>query len=122
MVEYLFNLDAVFGSLSDSTRRDILQRVAQKQLSVGQIAEPYAMSLAAISKHLKVLERARLIIKRRSGNEYFVELAPQALASIDTYLSQYRKYWEERFEALDLVLEQENIKLNKEGNDNGKKH
>jgi len=112
MVEYALNLNSIFGSLSDPTRRDILRRVATSELSVGQIAEPYDVSLAAISKHLKVLEQARLVIKRKRGNEHVVSLAPQALADVDAYLSQYRQFWEGRFEALDLVLEQEQGKFN----------
>jgi DNA-binding transcriptional ArsR family regulator len=114
MVEYSLNLDVVFGSLSDPTRRDILNRVAKSELSVGQIAESYDVSLAAISKHLKVLERARLIIKRRRGNEQIVQLAPQALADVDEYLRQYRQLWEGRLQALEVVLGSETAKANNE--------
>jgi DNA-binding transcriptional ArsR family regulator len=60
MVEYTPSLDSIFGSLADPTRRDILQRVAGRELTVSQIAEPYDLSLAAVSKHLKILERAKL--------------------------------------------------------------
>src|SRR5947208_2905575 len=101
MVEYTTSLDSIFASLADPTRRAILQRVSGQELTVSEIAMPYDMSLAAISKHLKVLERAKLIIKRRKGKEQLVQMAPQALASAAEYLEAYRQLWEERFEALD---------------------
>jgi DNA-binding transcriptional ArsR family regulator len=113
MVEYISSLDSIFGSLADPTRRDILTRVARRDLSVGEIAKSYDLTFAAISKHLKVLERAQLIIKRRRGKEQIVTLAPDALAKADEYLEQYRQLWEERFDALSEVLEQEQRKLKK---------
>jgi DNA-binding transcriptional ArsR family regulator len=107
MVEYTFPLDSIFGSLADPTRRDILQRVAAQELSVSEVALPYDMSLAAISKHLKILEKARLIIKRRKGKEQLVTLAPQAFADASEYLESYRQYWEGRFDALETLLNKE---------------
>jgi DNA-binding transcriptional ArsR family regulator len=107
MVEYTLSLDSVFASLSDPTRRDILKRVGDEELSVSQIAQPYDMSLAAISKHLKILERARLIIKKRQGKEQIVSLAPQTLSEASDYLENYRKFWESRYEALEDLLNKE---------------
>ena len=107
MVEYTFSLDSVFGSLADPTRRDILRRVAHRDLSVSQIALPYRMSLAAISKHLKILESAKLITKRRRGKQQMVSLAPQALADAADYLSRYERLWQERFDALETLLKEE---------------
>jgi DNA-binding transcriptional ArsR family regulator len=104
MVEYTFPLDQVFNSLSDSTRRDILQRVAGKELSVGEIAKYYDLTFAAVSKHLKVLERAKLISKRRRGKEQMVSVSPWALKEAADYLENYRRRWEERYQALDEVL------------------
>ncbi len=112
MVEYSLNLDAVFGSLASPTRRDILRRVSEHELSVGDIAKPYNMTLAAISKHLKVLEKAQLVSKRKRGNEHVVQLSPQALADVDGYLNQYRRFWTDRFEALETLLENEQQKPN----------
>ncbi len=89
MVEYNMNLDMVFGSLADPTRRDILLRVAQQELSVNEIALPYDLSLAAISKHLKILEKARLIVKRRKGKQRLVKLSEAAFRSAEDYLKQY---------------------------------
>lgn len=107
MVEYALKLDLVFGSLADPTRRSILQQVAERELSVGEIARSYNLTFAAVSKHLKVLEKAELVLKRRRGKEQLVRLAPRALASADAYLEQYRLFWEERLDALAVLVERE---------------
>ena len=104
MVEYTFSLDGTFGALADPTRRDILRRVAGAELSVSEIAKNYDLTFAAISKHLKVLEKAKLIIKRRKGKEQLVTLFPQALNDVDDYLEFYRTLWEGRLDALDIYL------------------
>lgn len=104
MVEYTYQLDSVFTSLSDPIRRDILTRVARYEHSVGELVAFYDVSFAAISKHLKVLESARLIRKRREGKKYMVSLAPGALRSADEYLEQYRQMWQSRFDKLDQLL------------------
>ena len=107
MVERTLELDTIFASLADPTRRDILARVARGELSIGDIAAKYDVSFAAISKHLTVLEKARLIIKRREGKKQMVTLAPDALMSADEYLEQYRQMWEQRFNKLDEILMEE---------------
>lgn len=107
MVEYTINLDSVFGCLSDPTRRDILARVARAELSVGELVSHYTVSFAAISKHLKVLEHAKLITKRKEGNKHMVALAPHAFRSADEYLEQYRQTWEQKFNKLDAVLKEQ---------------
>lgn len=107
MVEYSLTLDQVFGSLSDPTRRDILRRVSASELSVGEIARPYDLTFAAVSKHLKVLERAKLIMKRRNGKEHMIQLAPQALSEASEYLQWYRQFLETRFDSLDRYLNKE---------------
>jgi DNA-binding transcriptional ArsR family regulator len=104
MVEYTLSLDNIFSSLSDPTRRDILRRVARQEMSIGEIARYYDLTFAAVSKHLKVLERARLIIKQRRGKEQMVTVVPQTLKDADEYLEQYRRLWEERFDRLDALL------------------
>lgn len=108
MVECILNFDDIFGSLADSTRRDILQRVAQKELSVSEIALPYNVSLAAISKHLRVLENAQLISKQRRGKQQFIQLSPQALQNVSIYLQQYEALWNQRLDNLGHHLEQNN--------------
>lgn len=108
MVEYTFPLDSVFGSLADPTRRDILERVSKAELTVSEIALPYDMSLAAVSKHLKILERAKLIVKRRRGKEQLVSMNAQGLMDADTYLRQYKQLWEKRLDSLDKYLQESN--------------
>lgn len=107
MVEYSLQLDSVFGSLADPTRRDILKRVARSELTVSQIAYPYDMSLAAVSKHLKILQKARLIVKRRKGKEQMVGLAPQTIADAAEYLQWYRGFMEDRLDSLENYLKDE---------------
>lgn len=107
MVEYAFRLDSIFGSLADPIRRDILQRVARHEYSVGELVDCYDVSFAAISKHLKVLEKARLIRKRKEGQKHMVTLAPNALREADEYMEQYRQMWQSRFNKLDALLKEE---------------
>lgn len=104
MVEYSMQLDLVFNSLANPTRRDIFQRVSNNEQTVGQIAEHYKMSFAAISKHLKILEKAKLISKRRNGRQHIVTAEPAALKSVQDYLVQYEQLWNTRFDALEELL------------------
>ncbi len=104
MVEHTIELDAVFGSLSDSTRRDILKRISSHSMSVGDVAKYYNFSFAGVAKHLDVLERAGLIRKTRQGREQIVTIEPRALAAADDYLEEYRQLWEQRLDALDDYL------------------
>jgi len=105
MVEYGLNLDSIFGSLADPTRRDILQRVADHEQTVGELADKYKnLSLAAVSKHLKVLEKACLIVKRRQGKQQYVQLAPAALVGAEEYLQQYGLILEKRLDSLEKYL------------------
>lgn len=97
-------LDLIFNSLADSTRRDILKRLVQYELSVSEVAEPYDMSLAAVSKHLKVLERANLLGRRRDGKKYILKAEIEPLKEIDNWIDFYRKYWDEAFNKLDDYL------------------
>lgn len=106
MVEHSLQLDSVFHCLADPTRRDILQRVAGGELSVGQLVQRYNVSFAAISKHLSVLEKARLIKKRKEGKKKMIALAPGALKSADDYLEQYRQMWVSRFDKLASLLKE----------------
>jgi DNA-binding transcriptional ArsR family regulator len=104
MVEYSLRLDDVFGSLADPTRRDILRRVARSELTVSQISADYDMSLAAVSKHLKILEKAKLVMKRRHGKQQLVRLSPDALAEAREYLGWYQRFMNDKFEELDIYL------------------
>ena len=107
MVEYTLQLDMIFSSLADPTRRDILQHVSRREFSVGELVKKYDVSFAAISKHLKVLEKANLITKRKEGKKQMVTLAPSALRSADEYLEQYRRMWQSRHDKLEALLNEE---------------
>lgn len=105
-------LDRVFQCLADPTRRDILRRVSDEELSVSEIAHAYHrhMSLAAVSKHLKVLEGAQLITKRREGKQQFIALSPPRLHDASRYLEQYKELWEERLDSLENYLRKSKTK------------
>ncbi|MBP6011177.1 MAG: winged helix-turn-helix transcriptional regulator [Alphaproteobacteria bacterium] len=98
------HLDTTFAALADPTRRAILARLAKGELSVMELAEPFAMSQPAISKHLKVLERARLVSRGRDAQRRPVALEAKPLAEASAWLDKYRRMWEARFESLDAVL------------------
>jgi len=100
-------LDAVFHALSDSTRRSILRDVAAGEKTVSEVAKPYAMSLAAVSKHLNVLEEAELIARQRRGSFQIVKLQAKGLRPADQWLAFYEKFWNERIDALQSYLEDE---------------
>lgn len=97
-------LDATFAALADPTRRAILARLASGQASVTELAEPFAMSQPAISKHLKVLERAGLITRGRDAQRRPRQLEAQPLAEATAWLQKYRQFWEESFQRLDALL------------------
>jgi DNA-binding transcriptional ArsR family regulator len=99
-------LDATFAALADPTRRAILARLATGEASVTELAKPFAMSQPAISKHLKVLERAGLISPGRDAQRRPRRLEPQPLAEADQWLEGYRQFWEASFERLDTLLEE----------------
>ena len=98
-------LDATFAALSDPTRRAILARLAQGEASVMELAAPFAMSQPAISKHLKVLERAGLISRGRDAQRRPCRLEAEPLRDVNTWIEGYREFWEASFDALDGVLE-----------------
>lgn len=99
-------LDATFSALADPTRRAILARLTQGEASVTELAEPFQMSQPAISKHLKVLERAGLISRGRDRQRRPCRLKAEPLAQANAWLEDYRQHWEQNFEALDGLLEE----------------
>jgi DNA-binding transcriptional ArsR family regulator len=99
-------LSETFSALADPTRRAILARLALGETSVNELAEPFEMSLPAISKHLKVLEHAGLITRGREAQYRPARLEPEALMGIDEWLERYRKLWNERFDRLDVYLKE----------------
>ena len=99
-------LDATFAALADPTRRAILTRLASGQATVTELAEPFAMTQPAISKHLKVLERAGLISRGRDAQRRPCRLEAKRLAEANVWLEGYRNFWEQSFERLDAVLDE----------------
>ena len=97
-------LDAVFGALADPTRRAILARLAGGDANVSDLAAPFAMTQPAISRHLKVLERAGLISRRRQATARLSHLEAEPLREATEWLARYQAYWEERHERLDVLL------------------
>ena len=100
-------LDAVFHALGDSTRRRMLRELADGERTVGQLAEPFAMSLAAASKHIKALEKAGMIRREVRGRTHVCRLDPGPLASANQWLSFYERFWTDRLDALEKLLRQE---------------
>jgi DNA-binding transcriptional ArsR family regulator len=99
-------LDATFAALADPTRRAILTRLASGEASVTELAKPFAMSQPAISKHLKVLERAGLITRGRDAQRRPCRLEPKPLAEATEWMEGYREAWEHSFRRLDALLDE----------------
>lgn len=99
-------LDATFAALADPTRRAILARLAEGEASVAELAVPFAMSQPAISKHLKVLERAGLISTAQSAQRRPRKIEAAPLAEANAWIETYRQFWERRYSALDELLGQ----------------
>ncbi len=108
-------LSATFAALADPTRRAILARLTTGEASVSELAEPFEMSLPAISKHLKVLERAGLIARGREAQWRPCKLEAGPLKDIATWIEQYRRFWEQSFDRLDDYLKELQGKDKKNG-------
>lgn len=98
-------LDDVFYALSDPTRREILSRLADGEATVKELARPFDMSLPAVSKHLKVLERARLLVRQVDGRVHRIRLEPQGLRSASEWVEHYRRFWEGQLDRLSAFLD-----------------
>jgi DNA-binding transcriptional ArsR family regulator len=112
-------LDAVFAALADPTRRAILTRLATGDASVTELAEPFEMTQPAISKHLKVLERAGLVSRGKDAQRRPRSLEPGPLAEANAWLERYRKAWEANFRRLDGLLER--MKTHEKNRDHDKR-
>jgi len=97
-------LDQVFFALSDGTRRAILARLAQGSTTVGELAAPFDISKPAVSKHMKILERAGLIERQISGRKHLCTLSASGLRTAEEWINFHRGFWESRFDALDSLL------------------
>ena len=98
------NLDNVFFALSDGTRRAILSHLTEGSTTIGELARPFAMSSPAISKHMKILEKAGLIERRVSGRQHHCTLATGALKTAEDWINFHRKFWESRLDSLEDLL------------------
>jgi DNA-binding transcriptional ArsR family regulator len=107
MVEHQAILDAIFHALGDATRRQMLRELAGGERTVGQLAEPFAISLAAASKHIKALESAGLIRREVRGRTHLCRLEPEPLANAHEWLSFYEKFWTSRLDILEQLLRAE---------------
>jgi DNA-binding transcriptional ArsR family regulator len=107
------HLSDKFAALADPTRRAILARLALGETSVTELAEPFSMSMPAVSKHLKVLERAGLIVRGREAQWRPCRIELRALKDVDDWLEEYRRLWEDRLDRLEVYLSELQAKENK---------
>ena len=103
-------LDAVFAALADPTRRAIIERLSRSEARVTEVAEPFHMSLNAVSKHIQVLEASGVIERRKEGREHILSINTRSLDEVDSWIERTRRYWEERLDAMERLL----IELNKD--------
>ena len=103
------HLDAALVALADPTRRAILRRLTKGEATVTEIAAPFALSLNAVSKHIRLLERARLVERRRSGREHFLSFNPTPLDDVAAWIEAQRAFWTARLDALDAMLKVEDV-------------
>src|SRR5689334_24841808 len=114
-------LDTVFHALGDATRRQMLRELAGGERTVGQLAEPFAISLAAASKHIKALESAGLIRREVRGRTHVCRLDPGPLASAHEWLNFYERFWTSRLDLLEQLLHEEDIAKSKTRKSKSKK-
>jgi len=106
MVQYSSaTLDRVFRALASPARRSMVRRLAQGECNLSELAAPLRMSFPAASKHVRVLERAKLVRRRVSGREHLCRLEAEPLHAVTAWTEQFREHWEQRFQALDALLE-----------------
>lgn len=100
-------LTAAFSALADPTRRAVLERLSEGEATVSELAQPLQMSLPAVSRHLKVLEQAGLLRRRRDGRQHIISLDAGPMSEVNEWLDHYRKFWEGNFDRLAEYLEAE---------------
>ncbi|HEV7717021.1 MAG TPA: metalloregulator ArsR/SmtB family transcription factor [Steroidobacteraceae bacterium] len=103
------NLDEILVALADSTRRAILHRLSLGEARVTELAEPFSISLNAVSKHIRMLERARLVTRRRAGREHFLSFNPKPLDEAAAWLEERRALWGARLDALEAALKADGV-------------
>ncbi|RIJ13817.1 ArsR family transcriptional regulator [Henriciella mobilis] len=110
MVEQYAHLDQAFHALADATRRGIIAELARGERTVSRLAEPYEMSLAAVSKHVGVLVGAGLVHRQKVGREQVCTLQRERLAELEQWVATYARFWGDRLDALEMALKQEETK------------
>lgn len=122
MVNYISpDLDLLFYALSDPTRRRLVDMLSSGARTIGDLAEPFDMSLAAISKHIKILEKAKLLIRKKSGRIHECSINPEALKAMEEYIQFYTQFWNQHLDsfvdALEQQSQQESQPTSKEGDE-----
>lgn len=107
MVERNAHLDAVFHALADPTRRAMLGRLAERELTIGELATPFRMSFAGASKHVRVLENAGLVKRTIRGRSHLCRLEAARLAEADAWLKRYERFWTAKLDRLEALLREE---------------
>src|SRR5579863_2566872 len=97
-------LDAVFAALADPTRRAIIERLSRGEARVTEVAEPFDMSLNAVSKHIRVLEASGMVERHRKGRDHILSINARSLDGVDGWIARMRRYWEERLDAMERLL------------------
>ncbi len=100
------NLDAVFAALADAMRRSIIESLGHDEARVTELAEPFAMSLNAVSKHIRVLETSGLVRRRKSGRDHFLSINPRSLEDVETWIALVRSFWNRRLDAMERLVQQ----------------
>jgi DNA-binding transcriptional ArsR family regulator len=113
-------LDAVFAALADPTRRAIIERLSRSEARVTEIAEPFRMSLNAVSKHIRVLEASGVVERRKQGRDHILSINTRSLDEVDGWIERTRCYWEERLDAMERVLRE--INNDRPSEPRGRKH
>lgn len=103
----MHTLDLTLSAIADPTRRAILKRLTRGEARVTEVAEPFAMSLNAVSKHIRVLERAKLVKRRREGREHFIAFDPKPLTAASAWIERQTNLWNARLDALERALREE---------------
>ncbi len=113
-------LDAVFSALADPTRRAIIERLSRGEARVTEVAEPFRMSLNAVSKHIRVLEASGLVERQRKGRDHILSINSRSLDEVDGWIERTRRYWEKRLDAMEGLLRE--IKVDHKSGPKDRKH
>ena len=113
-------LDAVFAALADPTRRAIIERLSRSEARVTEVAEPFQMSLNAVSKHIRVLEASGVVARHRKGRDHILSINTRSLDDVDVWIGRMRRYWEERLDAMERLLRE--LKKDHKSGPKGRRH